>query len=201
MGGRFPRAARTWMVAVGVALGVSLVLPASPAAAHNSLTGSDPANGARVAAAPKQIELRFLAKLNPDTTKITVVGPGDVAALGGEPTFSGSRVKIPFAPGAAGPYVVSYQLGSADGHPIKGQVRFTLTPGPSPSPDAAPTGVAPTPAASATAAPSAAPVAAEEDDGGATGWVWALGGLALVAALAAALLLRRRRPPGSGPTR
>jgi methionine-rich copper-binding protein CopC len=187
------------MVALGVALGVSLALPASPAAAHNSLTGSDPADGARVAAAPERIELRFLAKAEPDTTKITITGPGDVAALGGEPTFSGSRVRIPFAPGAAGDYVVAYEIASADGHPVKGKVRFTLTAAPSSpaTPEAAPTSAAPPPAPvdPSTAAPSAAPVAAEETDGGSAGWFWALGGLALVAALAAALLVRRRRAP------
>ena len=48
MGGRIPRVARAVPVVVGVALGVAL-LPATPAAAHNSLTGSNPVNGARVA--------------------------------------------------------------------------------------------------------------------------------------------------------
>lgn len=64
MGGRVARVARTWLVVLGVALGGS-VLPASPAAAHNSLTGSSPKDGARVATAPKQIELRFLATRPP----------------------------------------------------------------------------------------------------------------------------------------
>ena len=61
MGGSVARVARTWLAVVGMAIGVSVVLPATPAAAHNSLTGSDPRNGARLAAAPKRIELRFLA--------------------------------------------------------------------------------------------------------------------------------------------
>lgn len=205
MGGTFPRVARTWVVVLGVSLGVSLALPAAPASAHNSLTGSNPENGARVAAAPARIELRFLAKPDPGTTKITLTGPDNVAALGGEPTFSGSRVSVPFAPGAAGLYVVGYQVASGDGHPIKGEVRFTLTTGtpaqpPSSSPatdptaSATPTAVPSSPAA-ATSPPAADPAAAErsDDDGGA-GWLWALGGLVVLAALAAGLLLRRRSP-------
>ncbi|WP_307854721.1 copper resistance protein CopC [Micromonospora sp. C31] len=203
--------AHTWAVVVGVALGVSLLLPAAPAAAHNSLTGSDPRNGARVAEAPARIELRFLAKVDPGTTKITVAGPDNVAALGGAPTFSGSRVSVPFKPGRAGLYVVGYRVASSDGHPVSGEVRFTLTTG---TPAEAPTGpatagpTAPAPAvppSSGTGPTSAAPgpadtdtpepavPAAKESDGAAgRGWLWALGGVLLLAALAAGLLLRRR---------
>ncbi|MEO3775484.1 copper resistance protein CopC [Micromonospora sp. B11E3] len=194
---------------LGVALGASLALPATPAAAHNSLTGSDPKDGARIAAAPEKIELRFLAKPDPNTTKITVTGPDNVPALEGTPAFSGNRVSVPFAPGAAGLYIVGYQLASSDGHPVKGEVRFTLTTGtpaqpPSsgpaqpPSsgpaqPTAAPTDAPSSPVASLTSVPAVTPAAAEGDDGGA-GWLWALGGVVALAALAAGFLLRRRPP-------
>ncbi|WP_243640284.1 copper resistance CopC family protein [Micromonospora sp. MW-13] len=199
-----------------MALGVSLALPTPPASAHNSLTGSNPENGARVATAPARIELRFLAKPDPGTTKITVTGPDNVVALGGEPTFSGSRVRVPFAPGAAGLYIVGYQIASADGHPIKGEVRFTLTTGTaaqppspgapssagtpsgegSPSGDGSPSGA--TSPATPSAAPatddpvSAAPAAVETADDGPSGWLWALGGVVLLAALGVALVVRRR---------
>ncbi|SCL68413.1 hypothetical protein GA0070606_4782 [Micromonospora citrea] len=206
MGGRVPRVARTWPVVVGVALGVSL-LPAAPAAAHNSLTGSDPRNGARVAQAPTRIELRFLAKPDPGTTKITVTGPDDVVALGGAPTFSGSRVSVPFKPGPAGLYVVGYRLASSDGHPVSGEVRFTLTTGTPADPSAsagAPAAAVPSgsPSTAAPAAPSASPsgsaasAADERTASGGRGWLWALGGAVLLAALAAGLLLRRRAGRG-----
>ncbi|MFG3712275.1 copper resistance protein CopC [Micromonospora sp. NPDC049460] len=209
MGGRVPRAARTWPVVVGVALGVSLALPAAPAAAHNSLTGSDPRNGARVAEAPTRIELRFLAKPDPGTTKITVTGPDNVVASGGPPTFSGSRVSIPFTPGRAGLYVVGYRLASSDGHPVSGEVRFTLTTGtpaepppstgptapasavPSPTGSAAPTSAAPVPTGGGATA-AAVPTAGRSDGAAGRGWLWALGGAVALAALAAGLLLRRR---------
>ncbi|MEH0971789.1 copper resistance protein CopC [Micromonospora sp. CPCC 205546] len=196
-----------------MALGVSLLLPAAPAAAHNSLTGSDPRNGARLAEAPARIELRFLAKVDPGTTKITVTGPDNVAALGGAPTFSGSRVSVPFEPGRAGLYVVDYRVASSDGHPVSGEVRFTLTTGtpaeapsgagtagPSapasavpPSAGTGPTSAAPAPAGTDTGSPGSAVPAAQTSDGAAgRGWLWALGGVVLLAALAAGLLLRRR---------
>ncbi|RKN50995.1 copper resistance CopC family protein [Micromonospora endolithica] len=222
MGGRVPRFVRIWPVVFGVALGVSL-LPATPAAAHNSLTGSDPRNGARLAAAPARIELRFLAKLDAATTKVTVTGPDNVAAAGGAPTFSGSRVSVPFRPGAAGLYIVGYRVASSDGHPIDGEIRFTLTTGTPAESVAPPTGAASaapgapssaeaSPGGSAPAVPSpvgtsatggapagsptaVVPAARESADSDGRGWLWALGAvLALAAATAATLILRRRHP-------
>ncbi|MGC4758378.1 copper resistance CopC family protein [Micromonospora trifolii] len=196
-------------VVLGVAFGVSFLVPATPAAAHNELTGSNPRDGARVASAPARVELRFLAKPSPTTTKITITGPDNVVA-GGTPAFDGSRVRVPFKPAAAGLYIVGYQLTSSDGHPVKGEVRFTLTAGtaadPSASPSAAasasptgsPSAVGVPPAGPASATPgsstaSTVPAASEQSDSGGRWWIWALGGLLLLAALGAGLVFRRRR--------
>lgn len=200
MGGRVLRVTAGWLVAIGVALGVS-VLPATPAAAHNSLTGSDPRDGARLAEAPARVELRFLARLDPNTTKITITGPDNVPASRGTPTFDGSRVRVAFVPGRAGLYTVGYQVASSDGHPIKGEVRFTMTTGtpadptPSPDPTGPPASAAPPPASSApaTTTPAVDPAAdSTVDDDGTPAWVWVLGVVALLAALVGGLLLRRR---------
>ncbi|SCE99652.1 hypothetical protein GA0074696_2115 [Micromonospora purpureochromogenes] len=200
MGGRVARTARTSLAVTGVALGVSLLLPATPAAAHNSLTGSDPADGARVAAAPARIELRFLSRVDPATTKITVVGPDNVPAAGAAPRFAGSRVAVPFKPGKAGLYIVGYQLSSSDGHPVKGEVRFTLTTGtpadpasPSPSPSSAPPSPSVGTALPSTGAATAGPAvpAARSDDDGTPVWPWLVVAGLVVAGLGAALLRRR----------
>ncbi|MFG2051143.1 copper resistance protein CopC [Micromonospora sp. NPDC048935] len=197
-------------VVLGVAFGVSFLMPTNPAAAHNSLTGSDPRDGARVAKAPARIELRFLAKPAPATTKITITGPDNVVA-GGPPVFDGSRVRVPFTPTAAGLYVVGYQLASNDGHPVKGEVRFTLTTGTAADPSASPSaaaGTSPAGSPSAVGTPSAGPASAtpggstastvpaasEQSESGGRPWIWPLGGvLLLLAALATALMFRRRR--------
>ncbi|WP_446216302.1 copper resistance CopC family protein [Micromonospora sp. IBHARD004] len=189
-----------------MAIGLSVLLPATPAAAHNSLTGSDPRNGARLAAAPKRIELRFLATPAPATTKITVTGPDNVPAAGGAPTFTGNRVSVPFKPGAAGLYIVGYRVGSTDGHPVTGEIRFTLTTGTPAEPPSAtttatsaasasapPTGAGASSAAVPASPPASPTLAADRrsDDGG-SGWLWALGAVALLALLGGAFLLRRR---------
>ncbi|MEU7921310.1 copper resistance CopC family protein [Micromonospora zamorensis] len=212
--------ARVVPVVLGVALGVSFLAPATPAAAHNSLTGSDPRDGARVATAPAQIELRFLAKPAPATTKITITGPDNVVA-GGPPAFDGSRVRVPFKPAAAGLYIVGYQLASSDGHPVKGEVRFTLTTGTAADPSASPAtagGSAPTaggtapaaaagptasgassaaPAVTATAGATAAgsPVPAAQESSQMRGWLWTIAAALLVGALVVGLQrwLRARR--------
>ncbi|MEU8263360.1 copper resistance CopC family protein [Micromonospora sp. NPDC048999] len=202
MGGRVARAARTWLVVLGMAAGAA-VLPASPAAAHNSLTSSNPKDGAKVATAPKRIELRFLATPAPTATKITVTGPDDTPASDGEPTFSGKRVSVPFTPGPAGSYTVAYRVGSVDGHQVNGKISFTLTVGAvtaTPSAEESPTTTPPTdpvaeatPVAEAASPASAEPVASRPDDsGGGTGLWWALGAVAALAALGGGLLLRRR---------
>ncbi|WP_231926666.1 copper resistance CopC family protein [Micromonospora siamensis] len=195
-----------------MALGVFLVSPATPAAAHNSFTGSVPANGARVAAAPARIELRFLSKVDAGNTEITVTGPDNVPAAGGPPAFSGSRVTVPFKAGAAGLYIVGYRVGSADGHPVTGEIRFTLTTGtpaqpssaasPSAVPSAPSSGAVPSspsaagPSSVAGAPPSAgdpSPAADTSSDDGAT-WPWLLAPVVLLAVLAAVFVgLRRRR--------
>ncbi|MEU7655381.1 copper resistance CopC family protein [Micromonospora taraxaci] len=209
MGGRVTRTARVVPVVLGVAFGVSFLAPPTPAAAHNSLTGSDPRDGARVATAPARIELRFLAKPAPATTKITVTGPDNVVA-GGPPVFDGSRVRVPFKPAAAGLYIVGYQLASSDGHPVKGEVRFTLTTGTAANPSASPSaagGAAPTAAAgptasgtssttpAATATPAGSPVPAAQESSQSRGWLWTIAAALLVGGLVVGLQrwLRARR--------
>ncbi|MFF5217567.1 copper resistance protein CopC [Micromonospora sp. NPDC000442] len=189
---------RSWAAVLGVAFGVSLLMPAVPAAAHNQLTGSSPRAGARVAEAPDRVELRFLARLDEATTKVTITGPDNVDAAGGQPRFSGNRVSVPFAPGAAGLYIVGYRLVSADGHPITGEVRFTLTTNTPADPSPEPTAVDPTTSGTpgttpAPATPEAATPVPRSDESTGGGWWWAaVAALPLLAILVAARLIRRR---------
>ena len=191
------RGTRTVGPLLGAIMGLLCVLlTAGPAAAHNSLTGSDPQNGARLDTAPDQIELTFLSRLDPESTKVTVTGPENVPAQGGEPVFSGARVTVPFQPGAAGVYLVRYEVASGDGHPVKGTIKFTLTAGATPSASPSPTPVtSPTADASATstASPAFVPGSAEEREEASYWWLWAVGGLLLFLAVGALVLRRRRR--------
>lgn len=193
-----------WAAVIAVMLCV--LLPAAPAAAHNSLTGSNPADGARLDEPPAQVRLTFLSRLDPTTTKVTVTGPDNAPAAGGAPRFDGSRVTVPFTPGPAGQYTVAYQVASGDGHPVKGDVQFTLTTGAAPAPaDPTPSAADPatspaeagtSPAGTPSATAVAGPLDRTSDDGGTGWWPWLVGAvLALAALVGAALLLRARRRP------
>lgn len=199
MGGRVSRPAVVILAVIGGLL--CALLPAGPAAAHNSLASSDPANGARIAKPPAQVRLTFLSRLDPGATKVTITGPDNIPATGGQPVFAGSRVTVPFKPGAAGLYIVAYQVPSDDGHLSKGEVRFTLTvaatPTASPSPSAKPSLPAITPSPSATVARPLTSTAGTGGGGdGASWWPWALIGVLLLAAGTGAVLLVRRRRQG-----
>jgi copper resistance protein C len=172
-----------------------LLVPAAPALAHNSLTGSSPGDGARLTRPPASVRLTFLARLKPASTKVTITGPDGASAAAGAPTFSGSRVTVPFRAGPAGRYEVAYEVPSDDGHPIKGEVRFTLTVGAGPA-TAPPTTPAAAPTTSAAATPPAGRVdqnLASDEDAGLPWWPWALATLAAVLLAAGGFALARRR--------
>jgi copper resistance protein C len=180
-------------VAVGLLAGLALLLGATPALAHTRLQSSNPSDGASLDTAPAQITLTFNEEMTPGFSTITVVGPdgthyetGDVGAEGG----TVSRGVLPLGP--AGQYKIGYRVVSADGHPVAGEVSFTLTTaGPATTPTPAP---APSAAPAAAAAPAApAPAAAPAESGGGTPvWPWIVGAVVLVGGgVAAALRLGR----------
>ena len=194
---------RVLLGAAGTAL-VAILAIASPALAHNSLTGSDPADGATMARPPDTVRLTFLASLDPLNTHVTVAEPGGEPVAVDQPDIDGSRVTVPLPAGPAGEYRVAYRVLSADSDWVEGSVGFTVSAGtpPSPSPPdrIATTGPPATPAGSPVPGlvGSTAPPAAGPGNGPADRWPWLAVGLGLAAAGAAAGLIayRRRARPG-----
>jgi methionine-rich copper-binding protein CopC len=171
---------------LGVLLGAQL-----PAGAHNSLVSSSPKNRAVLDRAPAEVGLKFLARLDPVTTKVTLTDPAGASAAAGTARYNGSTVVQPLRPTVAGLYTVGYEVASSDGHPIRGKVTFTLTAAavPSPSPS-------PSPTAHPASAPSPSVVASPAGNTESNPWwPWALGGAVVLAAIAAgSMLIRRPRP-------
>ena len=171
---------------------IALVLGASPAFAHAQFESSDPADGASLATAPQTVTLTFSDSMRQGFNTVTVTGPDGVQYQAGEPTAQDSSVSVGVNPlGPAGVYQIGYRVLSDDGHPITGQIGFTLT---QPGTAAAAT-PAPTPAAATTTAPveaAPAPAAQSEDTGGMPVWPWIVGAVVLVGAgVAVALRLGR----------
>jgi copper resistance protein C len=165
--------------------GLALLLGAAPALAHTRLQSSNPTDGASLDAAPEHVSLTFNEEMSPDFSTITVVGPDGARYETGAVGAEGGTVSTAVLPlGPAGQYKIGYRVVSADGHPVSGEVSFTLTTA----------GQATTAPAPATSAPAAAPAAAApaESDGGSPVWPWIVGAVVLVGGgVVAALRLGR----------
>ncbi|MCM3266399.1 copper resistance protein CopC [Streptomyces thermoviolaceus] len=121
-----PRA-RTLVLLLLAAAGL-LLAGAGPASAHAVLTGSDPRQGAVVDRAPAQVSLTFSEKVtfNPGSPRVLDphgkrVDTGQVAATG-ESTYA-VRLRDGLADGT---YTVTYQVVSADSHPVAGAYTFSV---------------------------------------------------------------------------
>ncbi|MGJ6961587.1 copper resistance protein CopC [Streptosporangium sp. G11] len=176
---------KTSPVAVALALLVALVLGtafASPALAHDRLKSSNPAKGAKVESL-EEVKLTFSARVRFPNV---VVRSGDESHQDGKPAVDGSavtqKVKGDLPPGE---YVIAYRVVSSDGHPIEGEIPFTLLGSAEPSASESPAPAEPAestaaegdPAAStpvATLSPAAAAGRSEESgsSGGVPGWMW-----------------------------
>jgi len=110
--------------AVGVLVGTAAV-----AAAHNSLAGSDPAEGATPAEAPPSIVLRFASPAPLDTASVEVIdvtgSRTEVAGLAHGPGGE-SEIVAPLPALPAGPVTVRWRLVGPDGHPVTGRVGFVV---------------------------------------------------------------------------
>jgi copper resistance protein C len=178
-------------VAVTLLAGLALLLGATPALAHTRLQSSDPSDGASLDAAPERISLTFNETMTPGFSTITVVGPDGGRYETGDVSAEGGTVGISVLPlGPAGQYKIGYRVVSADGHPVAGEVAFTLTtPGPATTAAAPPPSAAP----AATAAPAPSAAAPAEDGEGMPVWPWIVGAVVLVGGgVLAALRLGRR---------
>lgn len=123
------------------------VVGASPAAAHDTIEGSNPADGATVATVPASVTLTFDEQPQNFAPVIQVTGPDGTDWADGTPTVAGTDVSVPVKAGApAGAYTVAYRIVSSDGHPVTGELTFTA--------EAAAAGAAPASSAPSSSAPS-----------------------------------------------
>lgn len=168
----------------------SAVGSALPARAHASLLGSDPANGARLTAAPRQIVLRFSDPVAASFVRLSVavdgrtVRPVALEVRGRVVTATPSGT----ASTGGGRWVVSFRVVSKDGHSVEGKLRFTV------SPATATSSAQPQATPSAPDRPQRGEPAGPAEGAGRAGWLGAavagtsLGALVTIAGLA----LRRR---------
>jgi copper transport protein len=120
--------ARLLRVLAAVALGlVGLALWASPASAHAELESSDPADGANLDAAPTVVTLVFSESVRAELGAVRVFDADGERIDNGALTVAGATVTVGLQPDVGdGAYIVTYRVVSADGHPVRGAVTFTV---------------------------------------------------------------------------
>jgi copper transport protein len=164
----FRRLAPVALAACAV-VAITVALPAGTASAHNTLLGSDPADGASLSTAPTQITWQFDLAVPLETMTVTLIDatgarselPGSVHGAAGD-----TEVVTPLPALAPGPVSLRWRLVGPDGHPITGRVDFTIA---GAAPTTPPATTAPATAGDSPTAtvPPATPTSISEADTGA----------------------------------
>ncbi|MET7323043.1 copper resistance protein CopC [Streptomyces sp. NPDC005549] len=116
------------LVLLLLAAACALLAGAGPASAHAALTGSDPREGAVVDRAPAQVSLTFSESVSMDDDSLRVLDPKGKRVDDGKPSGTGGTtysVKL-HAGLPDGTYTVTYQVVSADSHPVSGAYTFSV---------------------------------------------------------------------------
>lgn len=151
------RAVTLGLVAALAALLAVLGVP-SRASAHGALKRSEPANGAHLSTAPRQLRLTFNEAVELAVARVELIGPDSVrVAL--SPLRRGDSAAVivtdVIGPLVAGTYTVAWQIAGRDGHPVRDRFRFTIAPG---AAGLGPIAAAPTAAESPAGDSAAAPL-------------------------------------------
>jgi len=109
-------------------IGLMMLFPASPAAAHAFLEHANPPAGSEVATPPSEISLSFTEGVEPLFSTIEVHGPDNATIRVGKlHIVSDNRrlvVELPKLP--SGTYTVIWHVTSVDTHKTEGSYRFTV---------------------------------------------------------------------------
>ncbi|MGY1744073.1 copper resistance CopC/CopD family protein [Blastococcus sp. SYSU D00695] len=110
---------------------VAGVVTAGPAAAHAELVGTDPGEGARLAAVPDRVSLEFSEGVSVGAGYLRVLDARGERVDAGSVEVDGRTVGVALRAGLAdGGYLVTYRVISADSHPIAGSWSFVVGDGP-----------------------------------------------------------------------
>ncbi|ROO83771.1 hypothetical protein EDD29_1280 [Actinocorallia herbida] len=162
---------------------LTLAAPAAPASAHTALSGSSPADGAKVDSVA-EVVLTFNEEVR--SGQVVIQNAAEKPVHKGKVTVSGTDVTRKVRDALpAGKYTVGYRVISADGHPVTGTLTFTVT-GAAPT---APSGVT-ADTRTATPSPTSTP---DGTEGGGTRWLMVGVGLAAGAGIGLLYSMRRRK--------
>jgi copper transport protein len=106
----------------------ALLAGAVPVSAHAALTGSDPQQGAVVTEAPAQVSLTFSEQVAMSDGSVRVLDPkGERVDTGKTSRQGGNTYAVKLHSGLPdGTFTVTYQVVSADSHPVSGAFTFSI---------------------------------------------------------------------------
>jgi copper transport protein len=110
------------------ALAAALLIAAPGASAHATLVSSQPLDGATLDTAPAQLVLRFSEGVESSLTSVRVYGPDGQELDVPDPTRPAANTLVVSMPPSLdrGTYTVSWQVVSADSHPVQGAFVFSV---------------------------------------------------------------------------
>ncbi len=195
-------ASRMRMLSLGLAVVlvlVSLVTGARSAAAHAQLVSSTPADGSVLQSMPESVSFEFNENINPAFAQVVVMGADQRNQAIDGVTVEAAVVSAAMpADLPEGHVVARYRVVSADGHPIAGEISFTVGDGGAATGGPAQSGQQNSAAGAVPNADEAADIAAAPSSQDAPNVApYALMGLAavLMVAFGAFILVRERRKP------
>ena len=103
-----------------------VVVPVGTATAHDQLIGTDPEDGSAVEA-PDDIRLTFSGAIGDLGAQVAVTDAAGRSVVEGDPQVDGAVVEQDLVDDlAGGDYAVVWRVTSEDGHPISGELGFTV---------------------------------------------------------------------------
>src|SRR5688500_18172769 len=122
---------RGWLVwLVGAALGALVLLAApSTALAHAELVGSEPVDGAALAAAPRSVKLFFSEPIEREFYALEVYTARRVRVDSSDARIPGNDIQaleVGLEPLEPGVYTIVWRVLSIDGHVVRGALAFSV---------------------------------------------------------------------------
>jgi putative copper export protein/methionine-rich copper-binding protein CopC len=124
---------RYWLARLAAICAILILVVTATAYAHLALESSEPASGAQLNVAPRELRLTFTEEVEVAVARIWFRdAAGTPVALSPLRTPDDSAqviVATISAPLTAGTHSVQWQVAGTDGHPVRGTFSFTIAPG------------------------------------------------------------------------
>jgi hypothetical protein len=188
---------RTLRILLLLLVGALILGPTQGAVAHDALVGTDPADGSTVRTAPEALTLTFTGEIATVGAQVVVRAAGAAGQdlVDGPPEVAGAEVVQPLTALGPGDYEVLWRVTSQDGHPISGELAFTVAGAAGATGTATSAAVQDKGTAEVTPAEVTPAVAPADSDGdGIPAWAWLALGIAVLGLLVLLGTAWGRRP-------